>query len=107
MAKSKSPKIEEQTFGPLRTEAGADESDEANQESEPPLSTDENLDTATDKPETEAPAQEDPKPKRHIHDRITDIEKRWGKGWEEVLADVHDHVFGTSNPHDAGEEKTD
>jgi hypothetical protein len=107
MAKPKSPKIEEQTFGPLRTEAGADESDEANQESESTLSTDGSLDTATDQPETEAAAQEDPKPKRSIHDRIKDIEKRWGKGWEEVLTDVHDHVFGTSNAHDADEKKTD
>lgn len=44
-------------------------------------------------------------PKRLIKDRIKDIEKRWGKEFTEVMADLHDHVFGTSQPHDAGEKK--
>lgn len=28
--------------------------------------------------------------------RIRDIEKRWGKSFEHVLADIHDHVFGAT-----------
>lgn len=43
-------------------------------------------------------------PKRSIQDRVKDIEKRWGKELTEVMVDLHDHVFGTSPPHDGGSE---
>lgn len=38
--------------------------------------------------------------KRHMRDRIKDVETRWGKDFEEILLDLHDHVFGTSDPHE-------
>jgi hypothetical protein len=34
--------------------------------------------------------------KKRVADRIKAIEKRHGKEFTEVLADMHDHVFGTT-----------
>lgn len=42
--------------------------------------------------------------KRSLNDKIKDVEKRWGKDFDEVLIDLHDHVFGTSPPHDVVKE---
>ena len=63
-----------------------DESDKKGTESEPDAS-----DAASDPP---------PVPKRSVKDRIKDIETRWGKGFEEIMIDLHDHVFGTSLSHE-------
>lgn len=41
-----------------------------------------------------------PKKVREVGDRIKDIETRWDKGIQEVLIDIHDHIFGTSRPHE-------
>jgi len=42
----------------------------------------------------------DPAPKKPAHDdfkkRVTAIEARWGKRFEEVLVEIHDHIFGKS-----------
>lgn len=38
--------------------------------------------------------------KRSLADRVKDIETRWGKSLDEVVVDLHDHVFGTSVPHE-------
>lgn len=43
---------------------------------------------------------EPPKEKRSTRDRIKDIETRWEKGMEEIMIDLHDHVFGTSPTHE-------
>lgn len=83
-----------------------DETDETGKESESASDAGgESVATSTGQSDT-APAKEDaPKPKRHIRDRIKDIEKRWGKEFTEIMVDVHDHVFGTSPPHDEDEKK--
>jgi hypothetical protein len=48
----------------------------------------------------EAPLASPPvKPRRSVGARIRDIEKRWGKNFEDVIIDLHDHVFGASPEH--------
>lgn len=42
----------------------------------------------------------EPKAPRSISDRVKDVEKRWGKSIQEVMVDIHDHIFGASKPHD-------
>lgn len=44
--------------------------------------------------------------KRSVQDRIKNIEKRWGKEFTEVLADMHDHIFGNEEATDETEEDT-
>lgn len=50
-------------------------------------------------------APEPPKEKRSVKDRVRDAEVRWGKDFDEIILDIHDHVFGTSLPHDAVDKK--
>lgn len=42
------------------------------------------------------------KVKSKVAARVAAIEARWGKSIQEVMCDVHDHVFG-STPEDASE----
>lgn len=55
-------------------------------------------------PEDPVPEPIEAPPKRSVTARIRDIEKRWGKSLEEVLIDIHDHVFGASDLHDESDE---
>jgi hypothetical protein len=43
-------------------------------------------------------------PPRSIGARIRDVEKRWSKDFEHVLLDIHDHIFGVSDPHDKSDD---
>lgn len=42
----------------------------------------------------------EPSQKRSLRDRVRDAETRWEKDFEEIILDIHDHVFGTSPPHE-------
>lgn len=55
-------------------------------------------------PEVVVTAPTPPPPPRSIGARIRDVEKRWGKNFEHVMLDLHDHVFGTSPPHDESDD---
>lgn len=52
---------------------------------------------------TVAKATEPKKPS--TGERIAAIEKRWGKKFEEVLIDIHDHIYGATPPAAAPAEK--
>jgi hypothetical protein len=49
----------------------------------------------------------EPKKVRKVGDRVKDIETRWGKDIQEVLIDIHDHIFGASRPHEEVKEEQD
>ena len=54
-------------------------------------------------PESDSPADATEgveTPKRSVADRVKDSETRWGKEIQEVMIELHDHVFGTSRPHE-------
>lgn len=38
-----------------------------------------------------------PKKESSVQERIAAIEKRWGKKFEEVLVDIHDHIYGKTS----------
>lgn len=42
----------------------------------------------------------EPPKKRSVRDRVRDAETRWEKDFDEIILDIHDHVFGTSPPHE-------
>jgi len=71
----------------MATSKKTDETNKTKPESNPPSD-------ATEGVETEA------KKSRPVADRIKDIETRWGKDIQEVMIELHDHVFGTSRPHE-------
>ena len=37
-------------------------------------------------------------PKLTVEERVAQLEARWGKPWEEVMVDMHDHIFGKTVP---------
>jgi hypothetical protein len=49
---------------------------------------------------TEGVETPEAKKSRSVADRVKDIEVRWGKDIQEVMVELHDHVFGTSRPHE-------
>ena len=49
---------------------------------------------------TEGVETSEVKKPRSVADRVKDIETRWGKDIQEVMVELHDHVFGTSKPHE-------
>lgn len=51
-------------------------------------------------PKTGKPEEKTETEKRSSRDRVKDIETRWQKDFEDIIIDIHDHIFGTSPPHE-------
>jgi hypothetical protein len=123
MAKSKTVKAEEVSQNPNQPKEELENEDESAQ-SEPESDADDEPEVVVTAPPPAAPPVsnanvepgaeqfgdtepaegtepvEEPPAKRPIRDRIKDIETRWEKDFEEIMIDLHDHVFGTSPTHE-------